>query len=172
MSLDLVESRVAAGEYKSCAEFDQDMSRLFEKARRWHPVASPSYADILILQVRFSLMPFPASSADVNFVGHSATTKISRPTSPTRRPPRPTFRPSPVDQATLGRPPPPVPPRRSPRSASRPATGPTWTSRPTRATLTPLGTMYTSRMRTSLASRSSGRCSRCSSRPRARTRDS
>lgn len=64
MSLDLVESRVAAGEYKSCAEFDQDMSRLFEKARRWHPVASPSYADILILQVRLSLLPFPPNLVD------------------------------------------------------------------------------------------------------------
>jgi hypothetical protein len=32
--------------------FDKDMTRLFEKARRWHPEGSVPYGEILILQVR------------------------------------------------------------------------------------------------------------------------
>ncbi|KAG2024033.1 bromeodomain-containing protein [Coprinopsis cinerea AmutBmut pab1-1] len=50
LSLKMIESRARAHQYSSAREFDLDMARLFEKARRWHEIGSDSYGRVLLLQ--------------------------------------------------------------------------------------------------------------------------
>ncbi|KAG8905231.1 hypothetical protein FRC01_008422, partial [Tulasnella sp. 417] len=50
MSLALIENRVALRGYPAPKDFDMDMSRLFEKGRRWFEEGSKDYGRILILQ--------------------------------------------------------------------------------------------------------------------------
>ncbi|TFK38725.1 RSC complex protein [Crucibulum laeve] len=50
LSLKLIESRVRAKSYASSKEFDMEMARLFEKARRWHEPGTDAYGRVLLLQ--------------------------------------------------------------------------------------------------------------------------
>lgn len=46
------QARAHARQYASAKEFDLDMSRMFEKARRWQDPGSDAYGRVLLLQVR------------------------------------------------------------------------------------------------------------------------
>ncbi|KAG7090566.1 hypothetical protein E1B28_009674 [Marasmius oreades] len=50
LSLKIIENRVRSNEYATSQEFDKEMIRLFEKARRWHEPCTESYGNILLLQ--------------------------------------------------------------------------------------------------------------------------
>jgi len=67
----LLESRARHKYYKQPKDFDMDMSRLFEKARRTHEPGSESYGRTLLLQVSISFF-ITAYSFHV-FVNFSAT---------------------------------------------------------------------------------------------------
>jgi chromatin structure-remodeling complex subunit RSC1/2 len=56
MSLNLIEGRIQSTSYASPKEFDLDMARLFEKARRWYEPCTESYGRVLVLQVRSSCL--------------------------------------------------------------------------------------------------------------------
>ena len=45
--------------YSSLRDFDLDMVRLFEKARRWHPTQSPAYGYVLVLQRLYNALTAP-----------------------------------------------------------------------------------------------------------------
>lgn len=59
LSLKLIESRARSKEYKDAKEFDKDMARLFEKARRYHEPSSEAYGHILLLQRLFQALTSP-----------------------------------------------------------------------------------------------------------------
>ncbi|PPQ63542.1 hypothetical protein CVT24_004772 [Panaeolus cyanescens] len=50
VSLKVVETRARHKMYKSSKEFDMDMARIFERARRWHEPGTESYGRCLLLQ--------------------------------------------------------------------------------------------------------------------------
>ncbi|KAF5376880.1 hypothetical protein D9615_007241 [Tricholomella constricta] len=50
LSLKLIESRARSKGYQISKEFDVDMARLFEKARRWHKPSTEPYGRVLLLQ--------------------------------------------------------------------------------------------------------------------------
>ncbi|KAL4064792.1 hypothetical protein V8B97DRAFT_1987062 [Scleroderma yunnanense] len=50
LSLKMIEGRVRSRNYESAKDFDLDMVRLFEKARRWHEPCTEPYARVLLLQ--------------------------------------------------------------------------------------------------------------------------
>ncbi|KAG6910616.1 hypothetical protein DXG01_009125 [Tephrocybe rancida] len=50
LSLKAIENRLRAKNYQSSKEFDQEMARLFEKARRWYRANLESYGRTLLLQ--------------------------------------------------------------------------------------------------------------------------
>ncbi|KAJ8518925.1 hypothetical protein ONZ45_g4070 [Pleurotus djamor] len=50
LSLKLIESRARHKNYATSKDFDMDMVRLFEKARRWHESGTEPYGRVLILQ--------------------------------------------------------------------------------------------------------------------------
>ncbi|KAG6885504.1 hypothetical protein C0993_000754 [Termitomyces sp. T159_Od127] len=50
LSLKAIENRLRSKNYETSKEFDKDMARLFEKARRWHKTTPDSYGRTLLLQ--------------------------------------------------------------------------------------------------------------------------
>ncbi|KAG5644138.1 hypothetical protein DXG03_009085 [Asterophora parasitica] len=50
LSLKSIEARARSHSYQSSREFDLDMARLFEKARRWHRPSTEPYGRVLLLQ--------------------------------------------------------------------------------------------------------------------------
>ncbi|KAG9122092.1 hypothetical protein FRC07_001670 [Ceratobasidium sp. 392] len=50
LSVSIIKNKISTRAYSSPREFDMDMSRLFEKARRWHEEGTYSYGRVLVLQ--------------------------------------------------------------------------------------------------------------------------
>ncbi|KAG8709485.1 hypothetical protein FRC09_000641 [Ceratobasidium sp. 395] len=50
LSVSLIENKIRTRAYSSPKEFDIDMARLFEKARKWHEEGTYSYGRVLVLQ--------------------------------------------------------------------------------------------------------------------------
>ncbi|KAG8697002.1 hypothetical protein FRC09_008125, partial [Ceratobasidium sp. 395] len=50
LSVSLIENKIRTRAYLSPKEFDVDMARLFEKARKWHEEGTYSYGRVLVLQ--------------------------------------------------------------------------------------------------------------------------
>ncbi|KAF8761770.1 Bromo adjacent homology domain [Rhizoctonia solani] len=50
MSVSVIENKLKAKAYTSSAEFDKDIFRLFEKARKWHEEGTYPYGRVLVLQ--------------------------------------------------------------------------------------------------------------------------
>ncbi|KAG6902000.1 hypothetical protein C0995_005800 [Termitomyces sp. Mi166 len=59
LSLKAIENRLRSKSYQTSKEFDQDMARLFEKARRWHKTSTEPYGRTLLLQALLSANPPP-----------------------------------------------------------------------------------------------------------------
>lgn len=61
LSLQSIANNVIAGLYPSMKAFDMEMSRLFEKARRFYSRVTPPYGSVLAAQVGF---PHPWAKAE------------------------------------------------------------------------------------------------------------
>ncbi|PPQ87841.1 hypothetical protein CVT25_009493 [Psilocybe cyanescens] len=59
ISLKQIETRTRHKLYKSAKEFDHDMARLFEKARRWHDPGTEAYGRTLLLQRLYQALTSP-----------------------------------------------------------------------------------------------------------------
>lgn len=57
------QSKARAKTYESSQEFDLDMARLFEKARRWHEPCTEPYGRVLLLQVSY-MYTLPSRGTD------------------------------------------------------------------------------------------------------------
>ncbi|KAM6497751.1 hypothetical protein JOM56_005699 [Amanita muscaria] len=60
LSLKIIESRVRSGQITSAKEFDQEMARLFEKARGWNEPTSDLYGRVLMLQRLYNAITSPS----------------------------------------------------------------------------------------------------------------
>ncbi|KAL0945642.1 hypothetical protein HGRIS_014795 [Hohenbuehelia grisea] len=78
LSLKLIESRARHKSYQSAKDFDMDMMRLFEKARRYHEPGSEAYGKVLLLQRLYQSLTStspphgPPYSSTSNFAALSA----------------------------------------------------------------------------------------------------
>ncbi|QRW05872.1 bromodomain associated protein [Ceratobasidium sp. AG-Ba] len=75
ISVALIENKIRARVYASAKDFDVDMSRLFEKARRWHEEGTYSYGRVLVLQCLWHNLTSPKQEdmqVDVMSSGASA----------------------------------------------------------------------------------------------------
>uniref|UniRef100_A0A8H7Y6I3 Uncharacterized protein n=1 Tax=Psilocybe cubensis TaxID=181762 RepID=A0A8H7Y6I3_PSICU len=59
ISLKQIETRTRHKLYKSAKDFDHDMARLFEKARRWHDPGTEAYGRTLLLQRLYQALTSP-----------------------------------------------------------------------------------------------------------------
>ena len=68
--------------YKSSKDFDLEMARLFEKARRYHEPGSEPYGRALLLQVSYDSTLFPARNltGDLASVPSNHLAQSARPT--------------------------------------------------------------------------------------------
>ncbi|KAL0573841.1 hypothetical protein V5O48_008105 [Marasmius crinis-equi] len=73
LSLKIIENRVRSNEYATPQDFDKDMARLFEKARRWLEPSTEPYGNVLLLQRLYQALasseppPGPPYSSTTNF---------------------------------------------------------------------------------------------------------
>lgn len=51
MDQDTLQDRACTQHYTTARDFDQDLSRLFERARRWHVAGTENYGHSILLQV-------------------------------------------------------------------------------------------------------------------------
>ncbi|KAH7909756.1 hypothetical protein BJ138DRAFT_1154503 [Hygrophoropsis aurantiaca] len=85
LSLKLIEGRVKSQSYETSKDFDLDMARLFEKARRWHEPRTEPYGRVLLLQRLYqaltSSLPLagPPYSSTTNFASLRAGPGTARP---------------------------------------------------------------------------------------------
>ncbi|KIJ60553.1 hypothetical protein HYDPIDRAFT_117086 [Hydnomerulius pinastri MD-312] len=85
MSLKLIEGRARSKSYESSKDFDMDMSRLFEKARRWHEPCTEPYGRVLLLQRLYQALtsssppPGPPYTSTTNFASIRAGPGTARP---------------------------------------------------------------------------------------------
>lgn len=49
--LTCAQAKAREHEYANSKDFDKDMIRLFEKARRWYDMGTDEYGDVVLLQV-------------------------------------------------------------------------------------------------------------------------
>jgi chromatin structure-remodeling complex subunit RSC1/2 len=54
MCTDLLQNRARTQHYPTAQQFDRDLTRLFERARRWHAAGSEAYGRCILLQVCLS----------------------------------------------------------------------------------------------------------------------
>ncbi|KAG8759401.1 hypothetical protein FRC12_009764 [Ceratobasidium sp. 428] len=59
LSVSLIENKIRTRAYLSPKEFDMDMARLFEKARKWHEEGTYSYGRVLVLQCLWHSLTCP-----------------------------------------------------------------------------------------------------------------
>ncbi|KAG8766946.1 hypothetical protein FRC12_006556 [Ceratobasidium sp. 428] len=59
LSVSLIENKIRTRAYSSPKEFDMDMARLFEKARKWHEEGTYSYGRVLVLQCLWQSLTCP-----------------------------------------------------------------------------------------------------------------
>ncbi|KAG8711770.1 hypothetical protein FRC11_001885 [Ceratobasidium sp. 423] len=59
MSVSVIENRLKTHAYTSPADFDKDVSRLFEKARKWHEEGTYPYGRVLVLQCFWQVLTSP-----------------------------------------------------------------------------------------------------------------
>ncbi|KLO08183.1 hypothetical protein SCHPADRAFT_1001127 [Schizopora paradoxa] len=59
LSLKLIETKARSKTYQTPREFELDMARLFEKARRWYEIGSEQYGNILLLQRLYQALLSP-----------------------------------------------------------------------------------------------------------------
>lgn len=73
-----------AGRYKSLRDLDLDMSRLFEKARRFHPLQSTQYGKVIVLQRLYNALtaPYPLRLPPTGVPDPSPTCYASLPAGP------------------------------------------------------------------------------------------
>nr|ODN83896.1 hypothetical protein L203_05296 [Cryptococcus depauperatus CBS 7841] len=73
-----------AGRYGSLRDFDMDMTRLFEKARRWYHDGTLEYGDVLVLQRLYNALtsPIPLSLPSSGIPAPSTTFFASIPAGP------------------------------------------------------------------------------------------
>ncbi|PPQ69200.1 hypothetical protein CVT26_003640 [Gymnopilus dilepis] len=72
ISLKQIETRARHKMYKTAKDFDLDMARLFEKARRWHDPGTEAYGRTLLLQRLYNALtspnpPTPPYVSETNF---------------------------------------------------------------------------------------------------------
>ncbi|KAH7925669.1 hypothetical protein BV22DRAFT_416009 [Leucogyrophana mollusca] len=60
LSLKLIEGRAKSQGYETSKDFDLDMARLFEKARRWHEPRTEPYGRVLLLQRLYQALTSPS----------------------------------------------------------------------------------------------------------------
>ncbi|KAJ8088817.1 hypothetical protein PM082_014063 [Marasmius tenuissimus] len=78
LSLKIIENRVRQNEYTSPQDFDKDMARLLEKARRWHEPCTEPYGNVLLLQRLYQALtsadppPGPPYSSTTHFASLKA----------------------------------------------------------------------------------------------------
>ncbi|KIK92078.1 hypothetical protein PAXRUDRAFT_830304 [Paxillus rubicundulus Ve08.2h10] len=61
LSLKLIEGRARSNSYKTSKDFDLDMARLFEKARRWYEPCTEPYGRVLLLQRLYQALTSPSA---------------------------------------------------------------------------------------------------------------
>ncbi|CAE6447423.1 unnamed protein product [Rhizoctonia solani] len=59
MSVSVIENKLKAKAYTSATDFDKDISRLFEKARKWHEEGTYPYGRVLVLQCLWQTLTSP-----------------------------------------------------------------------------------------------------------------
>ncbi|KAH7884088.1 hypothetical protein F5I97DRAFT_1813837 [Phlebopus sp. FC_14] len=85
LSLMLIEGRARSNSYESSKDFDMDMARLFEKARRWHEPGTEPYGRVLLLQRLYQALtsshppPGPPYRSTSNFASIRAGPGTARP---------------------------------------------------------------------------------------------
>ncbi|EJT98987.1 hypothetical protein DACRYDRAFT_110317 [Dacryopinax primogenitus] len=74
LSLKTIEAQVERHQYNSSAEFDQDLTRLFEKGRRFYEPGSEDYGKVILLQRMYHQLTAPdaSSSTGNNFASVAA----------------------------------------------------------------------------------------------------
>ncbi|KZT58557.1 hypothetical protein CALCODRAFT_494860 [Calocera cornea HHB12733] len=74
LSLDIIEVRVERRQYPLAAEFDRDLTRLFEKGRRFFEAGSEDYGNIILLQRMYQQLTSPdaSNSSGNNFASVAA----------------------------------------------------------------------------------------------------
>ncbi|OJA10610.1 hypothetical protein AZE42_09931 [Rhizopogon vesiculosus] len=85
LSLKLIVERAKSHDYESSKDFDLDMARLFEKARRWHTPCTEQYGRVLVLQRLYQAItsstpsPGPPYVSTSNFASIQAGPGTARP---------------------------------------------------------------------------------------------
>ncbi|KAF9235837.1 hypothetical protein BU15DRAFT_77561 [Melanogaster broomeanus] len=85
LSLKLIEGRARSKSYETSKDFDLDMARLFEKARRWYEPGTEPYGRVLLLQRLYQAItsPSPPSgppyTSSTNFASIRAGPGTARP---------------------------------------------------------------------------------------------
>ncbi|EGN94159.1 hypothetical protein SERLA73DRAFT_96993 [Serpula lacrymans var. lacrymans S7.3] len=85
LSLKSIEGQVRSQSYESSKDFDCDMARLFEKARRWHEPCSEPYGRVLLLQRLYQALTSssppqgPPYTSTTNFASVRAGPGTARP---------------------------------------------------------------------------------------------
>ncbi|ORX40945.1 hypothetical protein BD324DRAFT_612629 [Kockovaella imperatae] len=84
LSFESISINVEAGRYRTLRDFDLDMSRLFEKARRFHANASTEYGRVLVLQRLYNALtaPYPLVIPSNGVPSPSTTLFASLPAGP------------------------------------------------------------------------------------------
>ncbi|CAE6483267.1 unnamed protein product [Rhizoctonia solani] len=76
MSVSVIENKLRTQAYISPATFDQDISRLFEKARKWHEEGTYPYGRVLVLQCLWQTLTSPkAEDMQVDVTASNSTSE-------------------------------------------------------------------------------------------------
>jgi chromatin structure-remodeling complex subunit RSC1/2 len=84
LTLGIIRHNAQSSRYTSLREFDQDMTRLFDKGRRWHPEGSREYGSVLLLQRLYNALtaPYPMTLPPSGVPDPSPTLFASLPAGP------------------------------------------------------------------------------------------
>lgn len=85
LSLKIIEGRARSKQFRDAKEFDKEMARLFEKARRWHEPTSEAYGRVLLLQRLYQVITSanppssPPYTSSTNFASLKAGPGTTKP---------------------------------------------------------------------------------------------
>ncbi|KAF8627275.1 hypothetical protein AX17_006320 [Amanita inopinata Kibby_2008] len=85
LSLKIIETRARSKQFSDAKEFDREMARLFEKARRWHEPMTEAYGRVLLLQRLYQAItssnppPGPPYVSSTNFASLRAGPGTTKP---------------------------------------------------------------------------------------------
>ncbi|KAK4688769.1 chromatin structure-remodeling complex subunit RSC1/2, partial [Tremellales sp. Uapishka_1] len=84
VSFPAITTTAQSGKYSTLLEFDMEMTRLFEKARRWYTDGSAEYGHVVTLQRLYNALtaPYPMSLSGTGIPEPSATLFASLPAGP------------------------------------------------------------------------------------------